>query len=134
MRLTSPFEISARLMPAVRVGDAYLSLDLSGRQSSDGRDIYEAYIDLPDGTEHAITDLRSGCQGGSVREGMAAFLSFLSAAGEAWRYRESTGDCSDNVDLFSPAIVEWASAYSDELSLLECEIEENPDCIDEDDE
>lgn len=88
MILHPPFEISARLMPAVQIGGATLSLTVSGRRTADGRDIYEAWIDLPDGTEHEITDLRSGCQGGKVQEGMSALLGFLSAAAESRLYRE----------------------------------------------
>lgn len=131
MKLLAPFEISARLMPAVHVGGAYLSLNISGRQTSDGRDIYEAYIDLADGSEHEVTDLQSGCQGGSVRDGMIALLSFLTAAAESRHYRESTGRVGENEDLFPPAIVEWACSCSDELSMLEYEIEENPNCVEE---
>ncbi len=132
MKLSTPFEIGSRLMPAVRVGTCTISCDLSGRQTRDGRDIYTAWIDLPDGTEHEITDLRSGCQGGSIRDGMACLLSFLSAAGESHNYARRSGRSGDNADLFEPAIVEWAAMNTDELSMLEPEIEENPACVEED--
>lgn len=132
MKLSQPFEISARLMPAVKVGEVTISLNLSGRQSSDGRDIYEAYLDFPDGREYAVTDLRSGCQGGSVREGMTGLLSFLSAAGEAYAYRERNGSSSGNETLFDTWISEWAATQTDELSMCEFDIEANPDCCVED--
>ena len=133
MRLRDPFKISARLMPALQIGGAWVSLDLSGLTTSSGRDIYECYIDLPDGSEHEITDLRSGCQGGSVIEGFGALLSFLGAAAESRRYRESTGREGENEeDLFPPAIVTWATEHDDEISMLSCEIEETPNLIEED--
>lgn len=131
MILHTPFEISARLMPSVKIAGAFLSLDVSGRTDRDGRDIYEAYLDLPDGTEHEIADLKSGCQGGSVQEGMRALLSFLAAAAESRRYRESTGREGENEDLFSTAVVDWASENSDEISMLSCEIEETPDLVED---
>ena len=131
MQLRDPFKISSRLMPALQIGDAWISLDLSGRTTSSGRDIYKCYIDLPDGSEHEITDLRSGCQGGSVLEGFQALLSFLGAAAESRRYRESTGREGENEDLFPPAIVDWASAHDDEISMLSVELEEGSDLISE---
>ncbi len=131
MKLHAPFEISARLMPAVRIAGATLSLNLSGRQTSDGRDVYVCWIDLPDGSEHEITDLRSGCQGGSVQEGMGALLSFLSAAAESRQYRERTGRKGENEDLFPAPVVDWAADNSDEISLIASEIEETPDLVED---
>lgn len=116
-------------MPALKVGEAWISLELSGRQSRDGRSIYQCWIDLPDGTEHEITDLRSGCGGGSVLEGFSALLSFLGAAAESYQYRQSTGRGGENEGLFEPAIVEWAAGHSDELSMLALELEEGEGLI-----
>jgi hypothetical protein len=131
MKLHQPFEISARLMPAVKVGGATISLEVSGRVSKDGRDIYSAFIDLPGGEEHEVADLRSGCQGGSVQEGMRALLSFLSAAAESYQYQQRTGREGENSDLFPVAVLDWASSCSDELSMLACEIEENDELIED---
>jgi len=117
-------------MASLVIGGATLSLGY-GKVDRNGRDVYEVYIDLPDGTEHEITDLRSGCQGGGIQEGFSALLSFLSASAESRRYREGQGktELGENEDLFSPAIVDWASENSDELSMLACEIEETKDLI-----
>lgn len=131
MKLHSPFAISARLMPAVQVGGAWISLEVSGRTDREGRDIYRAYIDLPDGTEHEVTDLKSGCGGGSVQQGMAALLSFLGAAAESRQYRESTGRAGENEDLFPVPVVEWASENSDELSMLAIELDEGEALIED---
>lgn len=128
--LKDPWIISSRLMPAVQVGGATLSLG-DGPRNREGRTQYECWIDLPDGSEHEVTDLRSGCQGGSVREGMTALLWFLGAAAESRQYRERTGRQGESEDLFPPAVVEWAAQYSDEISMLQLEIEESPDAIQE---
>jgi len=124
MTLHPPFEISSRLMPAVRVGDAFISLEL-GPRNHEGRTQYHAWIDLPDGSEHEITDLRSGCQGGSIVDGMASLLCFLSAAGESRNYRKEENEPGENEDLFVPAVVDWASEHTDDFSCLEMEIEES---------
>jgi hypothetical protein len=122
MKLTAPLIITARLMPGVRIGNAFISLDCGGGSSPRGRTIYRAFIDLADGTEHEVTDLRSGCQGGSIQDGLSALLSFLTAAAESYQYRMRTGgtepDPDGNEGLFPPAIVEWAAENADELSML----------------
>ncbi len=124
MTLHPPFIISARLMPAVQIGGATLSLGY-GRHTSEGRMQYDIWIDLPDKSEHHITDLRSGCQGGSIVGGMASLLSFLGASADSYAYRMRTGDTGENEDLFAPVIVEWAYQNSDELSMLQMDIEES---------
>ncbi len=114
-------------MPGVRIGDNWISLEC-GPSDRAGRTIYRATIDLADGTEHEITDLRSGCQGGGVQEGLESLLSFLSAAAESYAYRQHTGEATPDPDsnetLFPPAIVEWAAENADEISMLQCELEE----------
>jgi hypothetical protein len=70
------------------------------------------------------SDLRSGCGGGGLQETFESLLSFLGAAGEAYPNRENAG-------LFPKAVCEWAKANSDELAILQCEIQENKDLITE---
>lgn len=111
MKLLSPIIITSRLMPGLRIGDTFISLGV-GPRNGEGRTVYKCFIDLANGTEHEVRDLRSGCQGGGVQDGLASLLSFLSAAGE--------GDA----DLFPPAITEWAAKNEDEISMLSCELEE----------
>lgn len=130
MTLHPPFIISSRLMAAVEIGGATLSIE-HGRRNREGRDCYGVWIDLPDGSEHAITDLRSGCQGGTLQEGMASLLSFLGAAAESYAYHMRTQRQTENEDLFEPAIVEWAYQNSDEIGMLACELEEMPNLIEE---
>lgn len=130
MKLNKPFEISARLMPAVKVAGATISLEC-GRTNSDGRTIYKAFIDLPNGKEFAVNDLKSGCQGGSLQEGMENLLSFLGAAAESYAYRMRTGYCGENEDLFESAIIEWAYQNQDEIYCLELELQEHKDLIED---
>lgn len=66
----------------------------------------------------------------SIASWFAAMLSFLGAAAEARRYREwiaaSNLDSDSNGEtLFEKAIVDWASANSDEIAMLHCEIEDS---------
>ena len=128
MRLRDPFLITARLMPGVLVGGAFISLGI-GPRNQEGRVVYECYIDLPDGFEHEVTDFHSGVGGGSVQSGMENLLGFLEAAAESYGYRMRTGNGGENEHLFPLAVVQWAHENADEISVLRCIIEEMPDLI-----
>lgn len=78
MILKSPFAISARLLPALRIGDAWLSWDGG-----------VFFLDRPD-SEYVIDDFHPGAIA-DVQECFAAILSFMSAAAESRQYRERTG-------------------------------------------
>jgi len=124
MILHPPFEITPRLMAGLRIGGAFLSMG-RGPRNGEGRTVYGTFIDLPDGTEHEVTGLRSGCQGGDLQEGFASLLGFLGAAAESYGYRMRTGRQGENEDLFPAPVVEWAYQNSDEITSLEFEIEES---------
>lgn len=121
MKLHSPFEISPRLLPGLRVGKAWIQLTYSKRAGNEGRTRYQWTIDLPDGSEHSGDDLQSGCGGGSLQGGFESLLSFLSAAAESFRYRGGNGE---NADLFPAPVVQWAADNSDEISLLSLDVSE----------
>ena len=124
MILHKPFKISSRLMPALQIADGWISLDLSNHVSRDGRAIYDVWIDLPTGEYH-ITDLRSGVGGGSLVRGFSSLLAFLSAAGESFNYQQRTGGRpGENIDLFPPDVVRWVDEHSDEINMLQYEIDE----------
>lgn len=123
MTITQPCQITSRLLPGVRIGDAELSIEYAKRPGHEGRTRYQWHLDIPAG-EFAGDDLQSGAQGGSLQSGLASLLSFLGAAGEAYAYQMRTGHESDNADLFPAPVMEWAHQYSDELGMLACEIEE----------
>ena len=118
MKLHEPFIITARLLPGVKIGDSFISIELAG-ETCEGRTRYRYHIDTPD-FEHTSSDLKSGCGGGDLVQGMSSLLSFLGAAAEAYNRPDS-----DNADLFPPNVTEWAYQHSDETSRLQCEIEES---------
>lgn len=125
MILNQPFQITARLLPGLRIGKAWIHLEYAKRAGSEGRTRYKWTVDLPDGTEHTGDDLQSGCGGGPLQEGFVSLLSFLGAAAESYTYRHRTGLTGENEDLFPPAVVEWAAQNSDEIDTLRIELEES---------
>ena len=131
MTLYPPFEISPSLKPSLRIGGAWVCLELTGRYSGDGRAIYQWSIILPDGTEHSGDDLKSGCAGGDLLEGFKSLLSFLGACAEAMRYARHKrqdapwNDPDSNASLFPEAVALWCDECgSDAFSMLELELEE----------
>ena len=128
MQIKSPLIITPRLMPGARIGNGFISLDIGG-SASDGRTVYRAFIDVPGQPEYEVTDLRSGCQGGSVQQGLESLLAFLGAAAESYSYRQRTIRTGENEDLFPPAVVAWAAENADEISMLQCELEEGGELI-----
>jgi hypothetical protein len=129
MLLKDPCIITTRLLPGVRIGKSFVSIEY-GDESSDGRQGYVVHID-GDGFEHTFDDLKSGCQGGDLRNGLASAMGFLGAAGESYGYTMRTGHASDNADMFPAHVNEWAYQNSDEISMAEIEIDETEDCIEE---
>lgn len=124
MKLTHPFIISARLAPAVQIGDAYLSFD-NGRFVLDG----------PFG-EHIIEDfsfprcrIAGATDESELQGGFASICSFLGACAESRQYATRTGRKGECADLFPEDVGQWAEQNSDEISMVGCEIEETPGAI-----
>ncbi len=126
MKLSAPFIISPRLLPALQVGNATLSLEFGGFVGH--RSVYRWFVDILDVGEFEGDDLE-GVQG--TQHTFAALLDFLSACGEGLRYKESTGRESENGDLFPRPVAEWARQHCDELGLLAANLEETPNLIEE---
>jgi hypothetical protein len=124
MKLRDPFSIGSRLLPALKIGDAWLSLEHVG-YGQYGKACYRWYIDLPDGSEHSAADL---CGHGTTQAMFGTLLSFLGACGEGHSYQSRTGRESENADLFPSAVAEWAYQHSDEIDSLREEIE-SPDAV-----
>ena len=123
MKLHNPIIITPRLMAGVRVGDTFISIDYDGREP-DGRTRYWYAIDAPD-FEYEDNDLQSGCQGGNLQDGLVSLLCFLGSAGEGADYEP------DEDDLFRQNIMAWCHDNYDELTSLQCEIEETDNLIEE---
>lgn len=118
MTLLPPFCISARLAPALKIGDAWLSFDKG-----------QFVIDLPDGSEHTIKDYYPGLSASrSLPLQFADILFFLFICAESRSYGQRTkGDpmAGENSDLFPENVGQWAESASGELSILQQDIEES---------
>jgi len=132
MKLSHPFIIGSRLLPAVKIGDTTVSITFSDRPGDERRSRYRYYID--GGCAYTNDDIPSGVGGGDLRKGMESLLSFLGATAESVQYATRTGKRvseTENGELFPPWVADWAAQHSDELSLAALEIEENPNCMEE---
>ena len=109
-------------METMKIGGATILLDAVDTDR-DGRTVYGYSIRL-DGVNptHQARDLKSGCQGGTEREGMESLLSFLGAAAESYRYHHGMKEDS-STDLFPEEICEWAHQNADEISMAAYELE-----------
>ena len=117
MILHDPFIISARLLPALKVGNGTLSLASAswaeGPRSEFGKRMeFGFYLDTPD-FEYFDDRMQSGCGGASMVEAFENFLDFLEAAVESYRYEQRyLGAKGENTDLFPSYVVEWAAAQT----------------------
>lgn len=132
MTLHEPFQITPRLLPGLKIGSAWVSLEHVG-YTHDGRDRYRWYVDLPqDETgdrEYSESDLRSGVQGATYQQMFGTLLVFLSACAEGRRYQDGTGRMSENADLFPDEVGQWAEEHSDEIDSLLYTIEEGGEVL-----
>jgi hypothetical protein len=124
MNLLPPFSISSRLMPALEIAGATISLERSPGRTADNRDRFAYVIDLPDGSEHSGADLKSGCGGCSLQSAFGDLLSFLESAGQDYPDGE-------NADLFPAPVCQWAAENGDEIAMARLDIEEGGTLIEE---
>lgn len=111
-------------MISIDIGDGVILLEAVDTDR-DGRTVY-GYTIRHDGLTplYQARDIKSGCHGGTESEGLASLLSFLSAAVESRRYRESTGREGENESLFPPEVVDWACQWDSEIQCAAIELEE----------
>jgi hypothetical protein len=106
MTLSSPFIISARLLPAVSIGKGSEQITVSLSPSG-------FILDGPFG-QHKVTDLT--LRGNpSIEDAFETLLSFMSAAAESFRYRGMDGE---NSDLFPAEVTEALFQVSSELECV----------------
>ena len=111
MKLSAPFLISARLLPAVSIGKGSEQITVSLSHSG-------FILDGPFG-EHEVTDLT--LRGNpSMESAFETLLSFMSAAAESFRYRGMDGE---NADLFPAPVTEAIAQVSSELEYVHFEIQ-----------
>lgn len=117
MTLKNPVQITSFLLPGVRIGQAEIAIEYHTRREKDGRTRYKYTLDLGDGKKPIIgSDLRSGFQGGNLREGLNSLLTFLGAE-------------SEEGGMFPARVSEWAKQNPDEISIAALEVESVTDCI-----
>ena len=111
MKLSAPFLISARLLPAVSIGKGSEQITVSLSPSG-------FILDGPFG-EHEVTDLT--LRGNpSIESAFETLLSFMSAAAESFRYKGMDGE---NADLFPAPVTEAIAQVSSELECVHFEIQ-----------
>ena len=108
MKLLSPFKISARLLPALQIGDVWISHSKEG-----------FVIDGPDWSEK-VDDYTPGAFM-MLQSQFTDIVGFMIIAGE----NEGTGYFAENT-------TEFCTKNIDELQELQCELEENDNLIQED--
>ncbi len=119
MILHTPFLISSRLLPALKIADLTISYDGA-----------TVYFDFDDGREFEENTFRPG-RSHNLQDCFASILSFMSACGEGRDFERRTGKKSENGDLFDPPIADFCEQHSDDLSCLSCDLEETPDLVQE---
>ena len=111
MTLSSPFLISARLLPAVSIGKGSEQVTVSLSPSG-------FILDGPFG-EHEVTDLT--LRGNpSIESAFETLLSFMSAAVESFHYKGMDGE---NADLFPAPVTEAIAQVSSELESVWFELQ-----------
>ena len=118
--LTSPMVISPRLLPAVRIGDAFISIEPHG-SDVDGTIVTTIYIDTPE-FHYEDSTLRMNLIGYMnddqfMRDTMATALSFL--ANDADRYWSIMGPADPY--SYGDQVAEWAYMNDSEIQDLECD-------------
>lgn len=117
MKLNHPFIIAPNLEAGLEIGGAYITLQYGNRPHPEGRQRYEWTWFMGD-KEESGDDLASGVGGGTLQQGFDSLLSFLSAFASA---RDPDGE---NHDLFPQSMREWAEQNSDDIEVLQIELEE----------
>jgi hypothetical protein len=112
MILQNPLLISARLLPAVRIGNNWISFDNG-----------DWIFDLESGQEYIETSWSPGASR-DLREWFASILGFLSAALESRSFRVRTGMQGENEDLFPAFVLDAFDGLSDEVSMLSYDLQE----------
>lgn len=110
-------------MKSVDINGAVIKVERAGKRTSDNREVFRWIAELPEEEEiYFDQDLKSGCGASpSDTEMLETLLAFLGAAAESYRYDGMEGE---NSHLFPEPVVKWASENSDDISLVQGELEE----------
>jgi hypothetical protein len=94
--LYEPFQISARLLPTLKIGNGWLSYD---------RKTYVFYLDTPE-FEYEIHDFRPGCSHG-VQDCFEDMMAFFQSAIEEYTYNLREGTEETDEPLFPDHVTKW---------------------------
>lgn len=128
--MTSPIIITPRLVPGVKIGDAFIHvMDVSVAPNTKtplgSRHGCQILIDIPGKGEFEVNDMQSGCGGFKDQHDLLGnLLAFLEAAAESYKFRMRTGQPGENEDLFVLEVVEWAAENADDIGMLRVELED----------
>lgn len=126
MMLFPPIIITSRLLPGLQIDNAEISITYAERLGCEGRIRYRWYIDfnnLGRSQEFTSDDLQSGCQGGSLQEGLTSLLAFLGSAAASHHYQD------EDKDLFPIPVVKWTHQHQIEIDTIRLELEDTPNLI-----
>jgi len=115
MTLERPLIISARLLPAVKVGDDTLSIEFNEASKS-----WAFFVDTKDGKTFSDDGLRGRFS--DVREVFSCLFDFMLACAESVRFEKYSGRKGENSELFSPEIVDWIVDNQSAIEYLQFEL------------
>ncbi len=113
MILYEPFQISARLLPTLKIGNGWLSYD---------RKTYVFYLDTPE-FEYKIHNFRPGCSHG-VQDCFKDMMCFFESAIEEYTYNLREGTKKTNKPLFPEHVTKWLVANDDAICDMDCALDE----------
>lgn len=123
MKLQHPFFISARLLPALKIGQATLSYEAFEPPTWVGdRQAAKFYLDFPDGRTYTDDSMQSGLGGfRSIVVVFSTFLTFLSACAESQAFESRSGKKGESSDLFPQWVMD--ALDKSEIDSVHMEIE-----------
>lgn len=107
MKLQHPFCISARLLPALKIGDGWLSFDPK---------THIFYLDTPE-FKYEIKDYRPGCSHG-IQDCFSGILIFFESAIQSANFYEKTDV------LFPEHVTKWLVANEYDICDMDCALDE----------
>ena len=110
--MNCPIQISARLLPAVKIGDSWLSFEPVAKVF---------YLDTPDG-DYVLTGFRF--YGNTSIEALSTCLAFMMAAAEALDAADAGRFCDYNDDIFPLDIMRWCQENASEIGGMQYELED----------
>lgn len=116
-----PCSITPRLLPGIRVAEAWVSVETTGKANRYSVPEWRWFIDGPDFTD----------EGGELwtfgdhRDALGTLLTFLAAWSDPGSGIHDPGD-PDHVSPFDAATLKWAAENNDEITITENDLSDEP--------